>query len=68
MPEIERKTDPPPSKKNGNMMLLSVALTLAVTIPTTINSIPNPVVRAAFALVGLIVIFGVGYRMTPKGK
>jgi len=48
--------------------MMGVALAIAVTIPTTINSVPDPTLRAILSFVGLIVIFVVGYRMTPRAK
>jgi len=39
---------------------------VALTVPPTIQSIQDPTVRALLSLLALVVVFGLGYFVTPR--
>jgi len=52
---------PPSLRPNGrNTLLIALGGAVAVGVPSTINAIQSPTVRAVIELAALVVIFGLG--------
>jgi hypothetical protein len=39
---------------------------VAITVPPSIQAVENPVMRTVLSLVALLVVFGLGYLVTPR--
>jgi hypothetical protein len=48
------------------MVLIGLAVVLGGQIPTTIQGIPDPMIRAAFQCVILIVVIALAAKVVPK--
>ena len=73
-PAAPRKTSSssPPSSGSAavalsrNTILMGMGAAVALTVPPTIQSVQDPTARALLSLLAIVVVFGLGYLVTPR--
>jgi hypothetical protein len=60
----------PPSAlaQNRNTILMGLGAAVALSVPASIHEIGSPLTRTIVSLVALVVVFGLGYFVTPGKK
>jgi len=49
-----------------NTILMGMGAAVALTVPPTIQSVQDPTARALLSLLAIVVVFGLGYLVTPR--
>lgn len=62
-PRKRKWSEYPRASSGRNAALLGVAITLAVSVPTTIEKIPDPTARSLVTLLAILLVLGAGYLM-----